>query len=144
MVQYPLIEYLLIVLVLTGLTCLLVAWKAEGRPPGNRGVKVKYLWNYDGDTITFLVRGRKEKVRVRHVDTPELDDPPDRHRAYAVKKFVKAVVTGGRDVRLVDVKGRDRYGRLLSRVEIDGRDLGAMLLDKGLARRWVEYNRRRR
>ena len=68
------------------------------------------------------------------MDTPELNDPENKSRAYRAKKYTQVVLENGRNIQLVNVKSnRDKYGRLLAHVMVDGKDLGTLLLSKGLA-----------
>ncbi|MBF0189275.1 MAG: thermonuclease family protein [Magnetococcales bacterium] len=91
----------------------------------------------DGDT--FLV-DRNLRIRVLGIDTPELgrnglaDDP---YAAEAMRRTRDLI--DGRSVTLVfDQQGMDDYGRILAYVKlIDGRDLGEILLDEGLAMTYV-------
>ncbi len=91
----------------------------------------------DGDTIVC----RGETIRISNIDTPELG----RHARCAseaalaarAKDFTAARVAAGpvelaRDMR----RPRDRYGRTLARVRVDGQDLGEALVAAGLARAW--------
>lgn len=85
----------------------------------------------DGDTITVMLDGREEKVRLTGIDTPEtfasskLDrdveaSPLSREEMRALGKeataYAKALVEG-REVYLeLDAEERDRYGRMLAYV----------------------------
>jgi len=40
----------------------------------------------------------------------------------------------------VETGGADRYGRVLATIRIDGRDVGDILIQEGLARRWPDGN----
>jgi micrococcal nuclease len=89
----------------------------------------------DGDTIHVRVRNRVEKVRYIGVNTPELHHPtrrqePGGREAHAAnRKLVE-----GKRVRLeLDVQSRDRYGRLLAYVWIDGTMVNAELVRLGFA-----------
>lgn len=88
---------------------------------------------YDGDTITVVYtgqRGGKEKVRLIGVDCPERKQLPWGPRA---REFTKKMVFR-KIVRLeTDVRVRDKYGRLLAYVWVDGKMLNEELLKHGLA-----------
>jgi micrococcal nuclease len=91
----------------------------------------------DGDTI--LVRtpaGRNERVRYIGVDTPETvkPDAPVQCYGHEASNFNRHLVSG-RTVRLVqDREARDRFGRVLAYVHVDGRFVNAELLKGGFAR----------
>lgn len=92
----------------------------------------------DGDT--FVLAGG-ERVRILNIDTAEL--PPrarcDRETALALAAKARlAELLRGSDVVELRSSGRDRdrYGRQLRRVIVDGEDVGDRLLREGLAQRW--------
>ncbi len=92
---------------------------------------------YDGDTLT-LKDGRK--IRLIGVNTPERgrNGQPDEALALAAKQAVQSALQTGssrqRDVRLyLGREQSDSYGRKLGHVFVDGQNLAAILLNKGLA-----------
>jgi micrococcal nuclease len=73
----------------------------------------------DGDTLVVRVSGRRERVRLIGMDTPESVKPntPVQCFAVAASNRTKALLPAGTPVRLVgDVEERDRYKRLLAYV----------------------------
>jgi len=83
----------------------------------------------DGDTIA-LQDG--QKVRYLLVDTPELSDGA----CFAQEAAdYNASLVQGREVSLAydPVECRDRYGRLLAYVSVDGHEVNAMLVRDGYA-----------
>ena len=74
----------------------------------------------DGDTLAVrLDGGRRERVRLLGIDTPESvkRDTPVECFAREAAARLRALLPGGTPVRLVrDVEERDRYGRLLAYV----------------------------
>ena len=101
---------------------------------------VKYLKNYDGDTITVHIKGihpllgQNIPVRIRGVDTAELNASTacEKEKARAAKKFVFSILSTARRIDLENVK-RGKYFRILADVKVDGVSLGDMLLNKHLA-----------
>lgn len=89
----------------------------------------------DGDTVDVVVAGRTERVRLLGVDTPETVDPDKPIGCYGPEAAAfTARRLAGRTVRLsFDRQRRDRYGRLLAFVEIDGRRFNDELLAGGYA-----------
>ncbi len=104
---------------------------------------------HDGDTI----RCGAERVRLANIDAPELPGSErcsrasrrrlagsrnpawcDSALAERSRAALAALVARG-STRLAPI-GRDRYGRLLARVMIDGHDAGAYLIARRLARPW--------
>ena len=83
----------------------------------------------DGDTLELVPTGQRERVRVRleGVDAPELGEDFSRDAQNFLRRllFDQQIRLIGRDV--------DRYGRLVARVQIGGRDASQALLEAGLA-----------
>ena len=83
----------------------------------------------DGDTLELVPTGRVERVRVRleGVDAPELGEDFSRDAQNFLRRLLldQQIRLIGRDV--------DRYGRLVARVQIGGRDASQALLEAGLA-----------
>lgn len=69
----------------------------------------------DGDT--FKTAGRKHPVRLAHVDAPETGQPG----AAAATRRLRNLI-GGKEVS-VSTQARDKYGRSVARVRVDGRSV---------------------
>lgn len=96
----------------------------------------------DGDTIEVSIGGARETVRLLGVDTPEIThaEAPDGRQGHdecfgpEATEFT-ATRLAGRVVTLeLDEVQRDRYGRLLAFVIVDGVRFNDLLLDGGFAR----------
>ena len=87
----------------------------------------------DGDTVTLLVDGARgpeqSRLRLTEIDTPERGQPwgTRARRALADKVFQRRV--------RVASEGEDRYGRLLGRIYVEGRDVNREMVQEGHA--WV-------
>lgn len=91
---------------------------------------------HDGDTITGLNDAKTQhKIRLDAIDAPELGQP----FGQAAKKALSGKVFG-RDV-VVIVKTRDRYGRTVGHVLIDGRDVNLEMLEEGMAWHYKQYDK---
>lgn len=90
----------------------------------------------DGDTIVVLMDGKKEKVRMIGIDTPE-SVHPDKSRNTPMGKIASKYTKDhleGQYVRLeTDVQERDKYGRILAYVYLDDKMFNKTLLKEGLA-----------
>jgi len=90
----------------------------------------------DGDTISVDMDGKKERIRMIGVDTPETKDPrkPVQCFGQAASAFTKQLI-GSQSVRLeADAlsDNRDRYSRLLRYVYLpDGRLVQAEIIRGG-------------
>lgn len=73
----------------------------------------------DGDTIDVAIQGRRERVRMLGIDTPELHvegGPPECFGVEAAD-YTASLLPPGQRIRLErDIVGRDHYGRLLAHV----------------------------
>jgi len=78
----------------------------------------------DGDTL--VVEG--VRVRVAEINCPEPGEPGGAEAT----EFARRFIARGR-VRVLPVRGRDKYGRTLARIEVAGKDLGLALIAAGLA-----------
>jgi len=89
----------------------------------------------DGDTIVVIVGAVSERVRYIGVNAPELHHPrlgeePGGREAAAVNR----ALVQGKHVRLeMDVRTRDRYGRLLAYVWVGDVMVNAELVRRGYA-----------
>jgi len=91
----------------------------------------------DGDTVIARLRGGAvEKIRLLGVDTPEVVDPrkPVQCFGHVASDFTKSQLTGKRVSLELDAEQRDKYGRLLAYVILDGHRYNDELLERGYAR----------
>lgn len=101
---------------------------------------VQYIRNYDADTVTVSIPdvhpliGREISVRVKGVDTPEIKGKTEceKQLASTAQKMVAGMLSTARQIDLVALE-RDKYFRVLSDVQFDGRSLSAYLLEQKLA-----------
>jgi micrococcal nuclease len=90
----------------------------------------------DGDTIRVARDRAVDTVRLLGVDTPETHHPTKPVGCYGpeASAYTAARLTGREVVLEGDVEGRDRYGRRLAYVLVDGRRFNDELLELGYAR----------
>jgi micrococcal nuclease len=91
----------------------------------------------DGDTVVVARRdGERDTVRLLGVDTPETRDPDAPVQCFGPEAtaFTRAALLGRRVQLELDTEARDRYGRLLAYVHVDGRRFNDRLLAEGYAR----------
>ena len=112
------------------------AERAAWPDPPKDAVAAKVQRVSDGDTFVAVVKGRRERIRVIGVDTPESVDPnrPDEPYGEEASNFAKHYLDG-ETVRLAgDAEPRDRYGRMLAYVWLrDGTFWNALLVAEGYA-----------
>jgi micrococcal nuclease len=94
--------------------------------------EAKVVAVYDGDTITVRT-DETIKIRLDGIDSPELKQP----FGQASKQAMSGLVFG----QTVTIKPgkKDRYGRLLARVEIGGKDASLTMVETGMAHWYEQY-----
>lgn len=89
----------------------------------------------DGDTVTVMHEGRGERVRLYGVDCPERHQP----FGYRAKQFTSMLCY--RRVVEVTPMDRDRYGRTVALVSVDGANVNEALVREGYAWVYTRYCR---
>ena len=107
----------------------------------NRGqhLSLRVVGVHDGDTLTGLDESKTQfKVRLDAIDAPELGQPFGQasKRALSGKVFGKDVV--------VIAKTRDKYGRTVGHVMVEGRDMNLEMLEEGMAWHYEKYDHNKR
>jgi len=93
---------------------------------------------HDGDTLTVLTAGNVQiKVRLVEIDVPEIKQPFGQQSKQALSALVF-----GKDVE-IRATGKDRYGRTLARVFVDGADVNLAMVKAGMAWRFDKYSKDR-
>ena len=83
----------------------------------------------DGDSLVIDSGGRQVDVRLADIDAPEHRQP----RGDEARDLLRSLVEG-REVRL-ELVGGDAYRRIVAHVSVDGVDVNAEMVRRGLA--WV-------
>lgn len=116
------------------LACVLVlVWANSATAALLEGVVVGVT---DGDTITVLDATRNQhKIRLAGIDAPESGQPfGQRSRQYLASiAFQKRVA--------VEWAKRDRYGRIVGKVLVNGNDVNVRLVQAGLAWHYKAYQK---
>jgi micrococcal nuclease len=88
----------------------------------------------DGDTV---ITDTGEHIRYIGIDSPEIGRNGARSECFATEAAAyNAKLVLGRNVRLIaDIEDRDRFGRMLRYVEIDGVNISVHLVEEGYAKR---------
>lgn len=88
----------------------------------------------DGDSLTILdARSRAHKIRLAGIDAPERRQPfgDEAKRSLSGLAFSRQAA--------VDVRKRDRYGRALGAVVVEGSDVNAEQIRRGMAWHFKRY-----
>lgn len=92
----------------------------------------------DGDTIDVKsMYGKKERIRLIGIDTPETVDPRTKVMCYGpeASAHMKELLSGKTvTLEAKPDEDRDSYGRLLRYVFFDELDIGAQMIEEGYAR----------
>lgn len=90
----------------------------------------------DGDTIKITIGSKEETVRFLLVDTPETKHPKMGVQPFGpeASAFTKEKLEGKNIELELGINERDKYGRLLAYVYVDGERFNDALLREGLAR----------
>ena len=91
----------------------------------------------DGDTFVINIEnvpdvfGKEIAVRIRGIDTPELNDSREEIRKISIqaKEELEKLLTSGEKVILYNL-GRDKYFRLLASVKVDNVDVAEYMIKK--------------
>lgn len=89
-----------------------------------RLLSTQQMFVIDGDTFGY----GSERVRLRGIDTPELDEP----NGQAAKQRLEELLRSGA-VRIV-LRGRDVYDRLVADVFVDGQNVADLLIREGYSK----------
>ena len=97
----------------------------------------------DGDTFVINVKnipdvfGEEIAVRIRGIDTPELNDEREEIRKISIqaKEELERLLYSGEKVILYDL-GRDKYFRLLASVKVGDIDIAEYMIERGLAKEY--------
>ncbi len=109
---------------------------ADTTVPGASRFPAVITGTLDGDTAHVRTTRGADTVRLLGVNTPETHHPTKGVECFGPEAaaFTERALTARRVTLELDVEHRDRYGRLLAYVELDGRRFNDVLLRQGYAR----------
>jgi endonuclease YncB( thermonuclease family) len=90
----------------------------------------------DGDTVAIVRDGSRELVRLFGVDAPEVRRPhcvEEELQGEKAKLRLGEIMKSARKVEVERLKSKDKYGRTLANMYIDGRNLQYQLITEGFA-----------
>jgi endonuclease YncB( thermonuclease family) len=108
--------------------------------PVSSGPMNTHMWRvvgvHDGDTLTCLdENNQQQKVRLAEIDAPELGQDFGK-----VSREALASMVFGKTVEVVD-EGKDRYGRWIGRVLVNGTDVNREMVATGNAWHYAAYSK---
>jgi micrococcal nuclease len=110
-------------------------WLGANRHAGSHEARV--VEALDGDTVVVaFADGHQDTIRILGVDTPETHHPRKPVQCFGPEaaEYTRSRLEGRRIELEDDVETRDRYGRHLAYVYLDGRRFDDELLERGYAR----------
>ena len=96
----------------------------------------------DGDTIDIMYQGKKERIRMLCVDTPESVHPDQSRNTEMGRKaseYTKSRLWGKYVDLELETKTRGNYGRLLAYVILDGENYNLELVRDGWSKYYTKY-----
>jgi micrococcal nuclease len=90
----------------------------------------------DGDTL----RLGAERLRIENLDAPDIGSHArcalENRRGTAARAYAQRLVGQASRFEVLPAGRRDRYGRLVARVRLDGQDFGEAMIRAGHGRPW--------
>ena len=96
---------------------------------------------YDGDTCYVTVDGKKTKIRLLELDTPEISKPKceiERELGLKARDYLNGLIARASKIEFKTDYVEDYYGRILSYLIIDGEDVSTKIVNNKLG---VVYDR---
>jgi endonuclease YncB( thermonuclease family) len=102
--------------------CTACSWPTTGG--GHTWHLVKVI---DGDTVDVSNGSRAMRIRTACIDAPELHQPQGQRSARALEADLQ-----GKDIG-IETDGRDRYGRTVAYLIVDGENVNLAMVEAGMA-----------
>ena len=99
------------------------------------------LFCYDGDTCYVTVDGKKAKVRLLELDTPEISKPKcDTEVELGIKArdYINNLISNAKIIEFKTDFTKDYFGRILAYLVVDGEDVSEKIINNNLG---VIYDR---
>ena len=118
---------------------------AEASTPGQDTIRASFGFCHSGGGTNCVVDGDTiwlggEKIRVADIDAPETHEPrcaaEQKLGDQAARRLRELLNNGAVSLQPID-RDKDKYGRKLRIVLVDGQSVGERLVDEGLARRYA-------
>lgn len=92
---------------------------------------------YDGDTCYINYRNAQYTLRLKDIDTPEINGKCEQETQLAnkAKQFINDKIKRALTIR-IETYGQDKYGRIIGKIYLDGYDIEQWLIDEKLGKRY--------
>ena len=100
---------------------------------------------YDGDTCYVTVDGKKNKIRLLELDTPEISKPKceiERELGLKARDYLNGLIAGASTIEFKTDYAEDYYGRILSYLIIDGEDASTKIRTNNLGVLYEQGNKK--
>ena len=100
---------------------------------------------YDGDTCYVTVDGKKNKIRLLELDTPEISKPKceiERELGLKARDYLNGLIAKASTIEFKTDYVEDYYGRTLSYLIIDGEDVSTKIVNNKLGVVYDCYNKK--
>jgi endonuclease YncB( thermonuclease family) len=100
---------------------------------------------YDGDTCYVTVDGKKNKIRLLELDTPEISKPKceiERELGLKARDYLNGLIARASTIEFKTDYVEDYYGRILSYLIIDGEDVSTKIVNNKLGVFYDRYNKK--
>ena len=100
---------------------------------------------YDGDTCYVTVDGKKTKIRLLELDTPEISKPKceiERELGLKARDYLNDLIAKASTIEFKTDYVEDYYGRILSYLIIDGEDVSTKIVNNKLGVVYDRYNKK--
>ncbi len=100
---------------------------------------------YDGDTCYVTVDGKKNKIRLLELDTPEISKPKceiERELGLKARDYLNGLIARASTIEFKTDYVEDYYGRILSYLIIDGEDVSTKIVNNKLGVVYDRYNKK--
>ncbi len=104
---------------------------------------------YDGDTCYVTFQGKKDKVRLLDLDTPEISNPKCEKEymlGIEARDYINQLISEGKRIEFETEYNRDFFDRILSYIIVDGKNASKLMVthrlgvvyDKNNKKDWCE------
>ena len=118
------------------------------RPGSGQEFSAKVIAVLDGDTVLIRRESRLVKIRLAEIDAPEVGhaemggQPPNSQNAQTFGETSKQSLSGmvlGKQVKVIS-QAVDKYGRLVAHLSLNGLDVNAEQIRRGMAWEYSNYH----
>ena len=93
------------------------------------------LFCYDGDTCYIQYKGKKDKIRLLELDTPEINNSKcEKEYILGIKArdYINELISNSYKIEFVSDYKRDYFGRILTYMFIDGENVSKIIVSNEL------------